>query len=68
LIFNAFFHRHGWLCDAPSIASVATFAFDHPPIIIANIKPLSNRSAEGYEAYVVRLRDMKRIIKIGSVE
>jgi hypothetical protein len=36
--------RTGWICDAVNVASIATFDYDHSPIIIANIKPLSRRS------------------------
>ncbi|UJR07043.1 hypothetical protein I4U23_011331 [Adineta vaga] len=60
--------EESWICDQINITSTATFDFCHPPIIIASIKPLAKRDEEGYDANHVRLRDMKNIVKIGSVE
>jgi hypothetical protein len=66
--FDIFLSRRAWICDRTTISSEAFFDYGHPPIIIANVEPFSKRSDEGYEANPVRLRDMKRIIRIGSVK
>jgi len=55
------------MCDAANVHSAANFVNGYPPIIIANIKPLTRRSEEGYEANSVRLRDMKSILSVGHV-
>ncbi|CAF4320711.1 unnamed protein product, partial [Rotaria sordida] len=56
-----------WLCDAVNVRGLATFDDGYPPIIITDIEPISRRSDEGYASNPVRLRDMKRVIRIGCV-
>ncbi|CAF1491231.1 unnamed protein product [Adineta steineri] len=59
---------HGWICYSKTIISEASFECGYPPIVIVNVKPPPRRNVEGYEYYVVRLRDMKQIIRIGYVQ
>ncbi|CAF3804981.1 unnamed protein product [Rotaria sp. Silwood1] len=70
--FNIETNKHeyvqGWMCDSVNVQSKATFVYGHPPIVILNIKPFSKRHEEGYEATTVRLRDIKRTIRIGSIK
>ncbi|CAF4084279.1 unnamed protein product, partial [Rotaria sordida] len=60
--------QQGWLCDAVNVRGLATFDDGYPPIIITDIEPISKRSEEGYASFPVRLRDMKRVIRIGCVK
>ncbi|CAF1118318.1 unnamed protein product [Rotaria sordida] len=61
-------YLQGWLCDAVNVRGLATFDDGYPPIIITDIEPISKRSEEGYASFPVRLRDMKRVIRIGCVK
>ncbi|UJR12888.1 hypothetical protein I4U23_017062 [Adineta vaga] len=55
-----------WICNHTTISSVSEFENEQPLVLIANLKPFSKRSDEGYEPNPVRLRDMRKSLKINS--
>lgn len=63
-----FLYRPVWKCNSIITTSPATFTHAFPPIVICHVRHLSKRSEEGFAAYIPRIRDMKRKIKINSVE
>ncbi len=65
---NSFLYRIVWKCNSVRNTSPATFTYAFPPIIICHVRHLSKRSEEGFANYIPRIRDMKRKIKIESVE